>query len=254
MVILDAATKDSWDDHWAQFGGAAELGPTPRYRRRLIRSLFDFPPPGQSVRFLEIGSGTGEFAQEFCQSFPAARYLGVELSRTGVEISRKRVPSAQFVQQDLLKDYESVEVEYKATHALCSEVLEHLDEPAVLLRHARSYCAPGCRLIVTVPGGPMNAFYEHIGHRRHYKPSELASLLNSSGFQVEAAFGAGFPFFNLFRLLLTIRGPRFVSDVSGPPSVWVHLASQIFELLFRLNSSRWGWQTLAVARLSDPGS
>jgi hypothetical protein len=94
----------------------------------------------------------------------------------------------------------------------------------------------------------MNAFYQHIGHRKHYSPAELAALLDRSGFAVESTFGAGFPFFNLFRLLLTIRGPRFISDVSGKPSMVVRIASRIFELLFRLNSSRVGWQTFAVAR------
>jgi SAM-dependent methyltransferase len=246
---VSTATKDSWDQHWDQFSAAAEVGPTPRYRRRLIRSLFDFSPPGESVRFLEIGSGTGEFAKEFCESFPAARYLGVELSKTGVDISRGRVPGAQFLQRDLLQEAKSSEYfDFGATHALCSEVLEHLDAPEVLMRHAASYCSPGCRLIITVPGGPMNAFYQHIGHRRHYKPAELASLLQRSGFDPERTFGAGFPFFNLFRLLLTLRGPRFISDVSGPPSFAVRAASQVFESLFHLNSQQFGWQTVAVAR------
>jgi SAM-dependent methyltransferase len=246
---VNTSAKDSWDDHWKQFAESAEVGPTPRYRRELIGSLLDFRAPGESVRFLEIGSGTGEFAMEFCESFPAATYLGLELSRTGVDISRERVPVAQFQQRDLLQPAGSGEwLGYGATHALCSEVLEHLDEPSVLLRNAGSYCAPGCRLIVTVPGGPMNAFYQHIGHRRHYRPTELASLLEASGFEIEAAFGAGFPFFDLFRLLLTIRGPQFISDVTGPPSSAVRFASRLFELLFRLNSRRFGWQTLAVAR------
>lgn len=243
------STRDNWDEHWTQFGDSAELGPTPRYRRRLINSLLNFPHGGNTVKFLEIGSGTGEFAEEFSKKYPNASYLGLELSLTGVQVSQRRIPAATFAQRDLLQPLLEDELTgFGATDALCSEVLEHLEDPARLLRNAARYCAPGCRLIVTVPGGPMNAFYEHIGHRKHYSPSELAALLDRSGFSAESAFGAGFPFFNLFRLLLTIRGPKFISDVRGKPSLAVRIASHIFEALFHFNSSRVGWQTFAIAR------
>jgi hypothetical protein len=108
--------------------------------------------------------------------------------------------------------------------------------------------APGCRLVVTVPGGPMNAFYRHIGHRRHYSPRELATLLEDAGFSVERTYGAGFPFFNLFRLYMTWRGERFIQAVSGEPSPAVRLAGKVLDALFHLNLMTWGWQTIAVAR------
>jgi SAM-dependent methyltransferase len=249
MHMTTESTRDDWDEHWTQFGDSAELGPTPRYRRRLINSLLNIDAAGTAVKFLEIGSGTGEFAEEFARKYPRASYLGLELSLTGVQVSQKRVPSASFAQRDLLHPLDTDELAgFGATHALCSEVLEHLEDPARLLKNAARYCASGCRLIVTVPGGPMNAFYQHIGHRQHYSPAALAALLERSGFSVESAFGAGFPFFNLFRLLIALRGPKFVSDVSGPPSTTVRIASKIFELLFRFNSSKFGWQTFAIAR------
>jgi glycosyltransferase involved in cell wall biosynthesis len=45
-----------------------------------------------------------------------------------------------------------------------------VDEPARLLRNARTFLAPGCHLVVTVPGGPRSASDLRIGHRRHYDP------------------------------------------------------------------------------------
>jgi len=239
---------DDWDQHWTQFAKTSEVGPTPRYRRRLISSLFDFVPPGDSVRFLEIGSGTGEFAEDFCTLYPKASYLGLEKSRVGVDISAERVRQARFLQRDLLAPQSQDFQPYNATHALCSEVLEHVADPSLLLRNASAYCQTGCRLIVTVPGGPMNALYKRIGHVRHYSPEDLRQLLKNSGFEVEVAAGAGFPFYDLFRIMLSARGPQLVSDVSGPPSATIRVLSRIFDLLFRLNSRNRGWQTLAVAR------
>ena len=172
------------------------------------------------------------------------------MSATGVELAGRRVPGAQFVKRDLLQPagQESSNT-FQATHALCSEVLEHVDDPSLLIRHSTEYMAPGCLLVVTLPGGPRNAFDLHIGHRRHYTPADLRTLLQSCGFEVEKCYGAGFPFFNLYRLLVTLRGARLIDDVSGPPNLLVRLGTAVFNRLFHLNfGRRWGWQTVAVAR------
>lgn len=246
---------DDWDQHWQQFGAAAEMGPSPRYRRRLIFEALGVDGADPGVAMLEIGSGTGEFAQEFLGRYPNACFLGLELSATGVRMASQRVPGARFVQQDLLDPApESERMPFAATHAVCSEVLEHLEDPGRLLRHAAWWMAPECRLVITVPGGPMNAFYRHIGHRRHYSPKELAALVEGAGFHVEAAYGAGFPFFNLFRMLITARGEKLVGDVSGKPGLVVRVGMALFEVLFRCNVNLWGWQTVVIARPGNSGN
>jgi SAM-dependent methyltransferase len=249
---MDQISLDDWNRHWTDFGAASEAGPTPKYRRRLIFRLLRGIPKDDSVRMLEIGSGMGEFAEEFCGRFPRSKFLGLELSAVGVEVSNRRRLSARFLQRDLLQAPSSdAELDFGATDALCTEVLEHLDIPGVLLQNAATYMSPGCRLIATVPGGPMNAFYRHIGHRRHYSPGELKDLLEASGFAVDRTYAAGFPFFNVFRLFMTWRGDRFIQTVSGTPSLLVRVAGKVFEVLFRLNLMRWGWQTIAVARYTN---
>jgi SAM-dependent methyltransferase len=250
MASMQPAAVDNWDQHWEIFGAAAEVGPTPKYRRRLIfRALDSIAGEGRGVRMLDIGSGTGEFAEEFCRRYPSSAFLGLELSAAGVELSRRRARLAKFVQRDLLQPAASKDgMDFAATDALCTEVLEHLEDPRVLLQNAAAYMAPGCRLVVTVPGGPMNAFYRHIGHRRHYSPVELTSLLEQSGFSVEKAYGAGFPFYNLFRLYMTMRGEAFIHAVAGEPSPIMRLAGKLLDALFHFNLTRWGWQTIAIAR------
>jgi SAM-dependent methyltransferase len=251
---MDQISVDDWNRHWTEFGAAAEVGPTPKYRRRLIFRLLKGVPQDNSVRMLEIGSGTGEFADEFCRRFPRCKFLGLELSAVGVEVSNRRRLSARFLQRDLLQaPLSDAALDFGATDALCTEVLEHLDMPGVLLQNAAAYMSPGCRLIVTVPGGPMNAFYQHIGHRKHYSPGEMKELLEASGFTVDRTYAAGFPFFNLFRLFITWRGDKFVETVSGEPSMLVRIAGKISDALFRLNLMRWGWQTIAVARYAGVG-
>lgn len=249
---------DDWDRHWLDFSAAAELSPATRYRRRLALQLLGedrrIDRYGAAVRMLEIGSGAGQFAEEFLAQAPRARFLGLELSRTGVDIASRRVPAARFLQRDLLATGETGSSlpeghDFRATHALCSDVLEHLDDPALLLRHAAPYMAPGCKLVVTVPGGWYSAFYGHIGHRRHYTPEQLSSLLESAGFAVERAYAAGFPFFNLYRMLITLRGQELIAEAARAPSLLMRAAGAAFDALFRLNLMHpWGWQTVAVSR------
>jgi hypothetical protein len=97
----------------------------------------------------------------------------------------------------------------------------------------------------------MTAFDRHIGHRRHYRPEELAELLRRSGLEVLVATGAGFPVFNLYRLLMRALGRRLV-DVAGAttPSAPARFAQAVFERLLRRNlrTSRHGWQIVATAR------
>lgn len=245
--------RDDWDRHWHEYAGSAASNPAQEFRRRLILRLLALGGPPERV--LDIGSGTGDMAAVLREAYPAAELLGVDLSLSGIEHSRRKVPDAVFVQRDLaVDDSPSPEHAAWATHAVCSEVLEHVDDPERLLSSSRAYLAPGCRLVVTVPGGPMTAYDRHIGHRRHYRPEDLARLLRESGFEVLRATGAGFPVFNLYRLLMRALGRRLV-DVAGStePSALARAAMGAFAVLLRHNvrlSGR-GWQIVATARLPD---
>ena len=162
------------------------------------------------------------------------------------------MPNAKFFQQDLTAPL-ALPGHYRrwATHAVCSEVLEHLDDPLVALETVRQCLAPGARLVITVPAGPMSAFDRHIGHRAHFTPERLRTLLRDAGFEIAALDGAGFPFFNLYRLMVVARGRKLIDDAgstNGLP-LTARAAIRTFSWLFRLNASesQRGWQLVAVA-------
>lgn len=208
------------------------------------------------ARVLDIGSGQGDLVATVKQAHPAADVIGLELSRQGIEVARSKVPDARFVQRNLLEaDEPPADLRGWATHAVCSEVLEHVDRPELLLANALAYLAPGCRLVITVPGGPRSAFDRHIGHRRHFRPADLRAVLVAAGLEVDTVTGAGFPFFNLYRLAVILRGERLVDDVkagdTGAASPVALAVMRAFGLLFRANaaSSPFGWQTVALARM-----
>jgi SAM-dependent methyltransferase len=219
----------------------------------------DIQGKGDGVRLLDVGSGQGDMAEAVLDKYPSAEVLGLELSHSGVEISSKKVPGARFVQRDLLQDV-ALPAEYVgwATHAVCSEVIEHVDDPVRLLRSAREYMHQDCLLVVTAPGGPMSAFDRHIGHRKHYRPEDITAVLREAGYSSVDASQAGFPFFNLYRSLVVLRGRKIIEDATArgrrSASLPARIAMAAFHPLFHLNfdSSPWGWQMTGRARASKP--
>jgi SAM-dependent methyltransferase len=249
-----ADERDEWESHWSDFYDASQVNPAGAFRLRiLLRWLQEVLLP--TSRLLDIGSGAGDLVAAVSQRHPAASVRGVELSSTGIEIARTRAPDAEFLQWDLLEPQEAdAPWPNWADVAVCSEVLEHVDEPRRLLSNSRAFLAPKCHVLVTVPGGPMSAFDRHIGHRRHYSRRDLCALLEQSGFRVERCNAVGFPFFNLYRLMVITRGRRLVQDAAAGRTTSGRAARVVgsaFDTLLRMNPplKRGGWQMTATATL-----
>jgi SAM-dependent methyltransferase len=254
----EPVVNDDWNRHWSTFGDAVEGNPATAYRSRLILEMLG--PISDGAVILEIGCGQGEFALHLAELYPQAEVWGIDMSAEGVRratlaAAGHRV-SAHFTRRDLTMAARLADDERaRATVAICSEVLEHVDRPDVLLRHAAEYLAPGCRLVVTVPGGPRSAFDRHIGHRRHFTAGRLHDLLETSGFEQVRVRKAGFPFFDLYRLVVILRGKRLIADIEQTEGTALDegaagAALRIFDRAFKYNldSFPFGWQLLAEAR------
>lgn len=248
---------DNWDEHWDRYAAVASQNPAQQMRHRIIVRLLQ-AGAAPNARVFDIGSGQGDLMVNLHRQMPRAELLGFELSASGVEISRHKVPAGKFFVADLFQPPAEVQpFTGWATDAVCSEVLEHVDSPVALLQASRAYLAAGARLVVTVPGGPMSAFDRHIGHRQHFTRESISRYLGEAGFAVERVYLSGFPFFNLYRWVVIARGEKLAADVNTGQkgfSTWLAGAVMaVFRGLFRLNliDSPFGWQVVAVARKSD---
>ena len=208
------------------------------------------------VHILDLGSGQGDFARELSRCFPHAEIRGLDLSPSGVRMAREKVPGGRFLEADLTRPLALPE-DWSgwATHMVCTELLEHIEDPASLLANARPLLAPGARIVITVPSGPMSAFDRFLGHVRHFRSKSLQDCLQRGGLKPLSVWRAGFPFFNLYRLAVILRGKRLVADVAqvqdGAPSRLAAATMGVFSFLFRFNAFRWGpgWQLVALAEV-----
>ncbi len=248
---MTAPHLDDWDAHWEQFAELASRNPAQAYRHEtIIRMLREMPVR----RLLDVGSGQGDFLVKAARIWPDAELCGFEMSSTGVEITKRKLPGAQALVVNLFEPSgEAARYRGWATHCVCSEVLEHVDDAAAFLRAAADYLADDASLIVTVPGGPVSAFDRRIGHRWHFTKASIERCLTESRFVPTRVFLAGFPFFNLYRLMVIARGDKLVEEAGAGATSWLaSIAMRAFGFLFRFNliQSRWGWQVVAVARRS----
>lgn len=252
MTATQRDATDDWDEHWSAQATMNALNPAQQYRKRLVLDALALREAKSPVRLLELGSGAGAFAAEVFAVRPDIEFVGLDLSEVGVGIARQKIPQASFFTQDFTAPF-ALDDRYKnwATHVVCSEVLEHLDDPVAMLRNVRPLLARGCRVVVTVPAGPMSAFDRHIGHRRHFNANGLQKMLREAGLDVADLRGAGFPFFNVYRLAVVARGKKLIEDAayqdhSLPLSA--RMTIRAFSWLFRLNTqkTKLGWQLVAV--------
>ena len=255
----NAKTKsDNWNTHWEHFADAASENPAQIYRHRILLNLLKDASAG-AMRLLDLGSGQGDFLAKAASELPAAELAGFELSQVGVEITRRKAPRAKVVAANLFAPPPELRAfEHWATFAVCAEVLEHVDDPAAFLSAAANYLAHGATIFITVPGGPMSAFDRHIGHRQHFTRSSISKVLEAAGFEVDRVCLAGFPFFNLYRMVVISRGRRLADDINannqGAMSSLARLTMRVFRTLFVANifDSPFGWQVVAVGRKSRP--
>ena len=255
MANRTRAAQDDWDAHWDHYAESAAQNPAQQMRHDLIARLLCEDAGRGAMHVFDLGSGQGDLVLKLEALLPNARFVGAELSESGVAISQRKVPSATFLVADIFQPPAALnDFAGWATHAVCSEVLEHVDDPVSFLQHAGNYLASDARLIVTVPGGPMSAFDRHIGHRQHFDRRKIRSVLEQAGYAVDRTYGSGFPFFNLYRLLVIARGRKLVRDVEskceGGSSGLAGFVMKVSRVLFHANlpDSPFGWQVVATAR------
>jgi len=242
-----------WNALWRSCAATAESNPAQAYRRELVFRALAEGEDGAPQRLLDLGCGQGDFGREVTALFPHWAFRGIDISASGLDYARSKSPGALFHQADLMEPAAMPPWAGWATRVVCTEVLEHVEDPGRVLANVRPLMAPGALLLVTVPSGPRTAFDLHIGHLRHFTAKSLGDLLTEQGFEPLAVRRCGFPFFNLYRLVVLLSGRRVIAEAGRagqPMSFAARTTLALFRFLFRCNARKWGpgWQLVAMAR------
>jgi SAM-dependent methyltransferase len=145
-----------------------------RNRNALIGWALDAYAPA-AASFLELGCGTGYVLQGLAQRRPEMQLVGGEPHAEGLDVAASRVPSAEL----LLLDGRRLPYREEFDAAGAFDVLEHIDDDALVVNQLRECLRPGGILFVTVPQHPWlwSPIDEFSQHRRRYRRRQLEHTL-----------------------------------------------------------------------------
>ncbi|MCW2545492.1 MAG: Methyltransferase type 11 [Frankiales bacterium] len=163
----------------------------------LLDVLVEVLPPGGSV--LDIGCASGGLLAGIKDH--AGRRVGLEISETAAKAAREvadDVIVGDIADPELSRGVEGFDV------VVLADVLEHTAEPAEALEQALRFCAPGGRVVISVPNvahwqvrkGLLRGHWDYVesgvldrGHLRFFTLATIVAEVTAAGLVVERVNG-----------------------------------------------------------------
>jgi 2-polyprenyl-3-methyl-5-hydroxy-6-metoxy-1,4-benzoquinol methylase len=214
------------------------LGPVHRHiREDIVRRVGELDVHS----ILDVGCGSGENLAALAET---GRYelSGVDISPEGIELARKRVPSAHLLS---VLNVEEEPLPELFDLVMSIQVVEHIVDDVAALRNmaamARRY------VFISTLAGRMRASEVMTGHVRNYSAVELKRKLEVVGLRVVDVRGWGFPFYSpIYRSLIELLpgGPP-----AGPAGAASRFVARSLYQVYRLNLPRRGDVLSALAEV-----
>lgn len=193
---------------------------------------------------VDIGCGSGLMIAALRARFPDRSYSGADIAQTALERACRRVQGISLHRLDIQKEA----LEGRFDLVVCSEVIEHLEDPLAALKNMRRMCSG--HLILTTPTGELLPTDRAFFHLRHFTPEELRELAAAAGFEALHLYRWGWPFQVLFQRLINLA-PRaahqaFISSETYGPLK--RAVNAFWSALFYLNVAGGGTRLVLVAK------
>lgn len=175
----------------------AKWVPAPRYlmRRDVILTVLRDMPPG---RFLEMGCGAGGLLHDLTR-------MGFEAVGIDRSVSARRIGAHLLADMPGLRIQETSEglAEADFDYLAAFEVLEHIEDDTAALTAWVRHLKPGGHVLISVPAHPdrWNPADVWAGHYRRYRRTDLSTLLETAGCQVDRILCYGYPLANMMERL-----------------------------------------------------
>jgi SAM-dependent methyltransferase len=237
-----------YDDLWA--GEWRELpthGPLSNVRQRLVRKeLKSFLRT--DGRLLDVGCGDGTFLANLLRRHPKLDAHGIDFSpsarQTTPAVLQGRIKVGSVLELEKHYDPGSFDA------VMSCEVLEHVEDPGLVLRGIATILRPGGLAVFTVPLGMhhWSSLDEAGAHYRRFELNEFSQLVTDSGLRVDRNYGWGGPFALPYYSLTKRMGARQVATTAQ--SRWARMASRLAQIAFHVDDlfpNPYGFQLITRA-------
>jgi len=181
-------TSSYYDRLWAQYG--TDLGYIDRSRAEFVVAALREIPREHGLSILDLGCGRGWMAPFLA---PFGSVTGIDFSPEGIRLARENYSQhAQFLLAQADTPSLGLPGDARFDVVVCSEVIEHVPEPAGLLRQIAGLLHPEGWCLLTTPNGNVwPRFRSDPRFVNQLQPIEnwltthaLAALLRQEGFGV----------------------------------------------------------------------
>jgi len=192
--------KDAYQDSFPYYWDETLL--LDAYVRRLISATSSM----KNVRALSLGIGRQIVSRALFDNISLSEYHIVEGSPEIIEDYKKEASPPDFVSIHNAY-FEDIEFDQPFDLIEMGFVLEHVDDPELILRRYRRFLAPGGLLFVAVPNarslhrllgqaaGLMPDIYSlsqsdrDLGHKRYFDSDSISRLVEECGYKIEGVHG-----------------------------------------------------------------
>lgn len=173
-AITSANTREAYEEVFGAANLLKEyLSPARRkFYDEIARVVADLRPRS----LLDAGCGTGHLLRAVMDRIPPPeRVVGIDQTQSGIAHLASMVPTAEAVVGDVFElPYENDTFDV----VLCTEVLEHVHAPELLLAELVRVCRQSGTLVLTVPDGEVD---EYEGHVNFWSAFEFAAFVGTAG-------------------------------------------------------------------------
>lgn len=142
-------------------------------RTRLIEEIADHVAPltTEAARVIDVGCGVGDLLVALRRRCPSIATHGCDFSEKAIAGAQERLPDGGFLRLVISRlPYGSQEFDV----VLCTDTLEHLEQPGQVVEELVRICLPGGVVVIVVPDGAVDDF---IGHFWFWSETSLCKFL-----------------------------------------------------------------------------
>jgi SAM-dependent methyltransferase len=114
----------------------------------------------EGVFILDVGFGAGDLLVAIRDRRPNTRIAGCDFSKCAIERVKQLLPDGQFTNHNFIKGLPYEDSQFDLV--LCTDTLEHLEYPSLIIQEMIRVCKSGGSVVVVVPDGDVDQFFGHL--------------------------------------------------------------------------------------------